>query len=169
MTFWSVILTSLLEISWNLSYFSCIWPWWLITALILLPNFSYLVLLKNGFLCASLSCCYFVDNLRSKAQSSLSLIAACSLAQSQSVIRTLGKCTLSWTGFFLPAGLVSSESWVQWPLTSTDADECTHVPTPWAWLYKGQMTPRKSFYEFDSYKFAQLIKDVHYRKLGKYN
>lgn len=108
MTFWSVILTSLLEISWNLSYLSCIWPWWLITALILLPNFSYLVLLKNGFLCVSLSCCYFVDNLRSKAQSSLFLIAfliaACSLAQSQSVIRTLGKCILSWTGFFPPVG-----------------------------------------------------------------
>ena len=84
--------------------------WW---SLPLLRHQAFLILSFSKIVsCVSLSCCYFVNNLGSKAQISLSLTAARSFAQSQSVIRPVGKGTVSGIGFFPLAGLVWNVSYI---------------------------------------------------------
>lgn len=60
MTFWSVSLSSLPDISLSLTNISCIWPWQMaVTPLTVLPSISQLKIVY-----VFLSCCYFVNNLR---------------------------------------------------------------------------------------------------------
>lgn len=100
MTFWSVILTSFLEMSGSLSNLSCICPSPMMgNPLILLLSICYPVPLKNYVSC--ISCCYFVDT-KSKAQSSLSLIAA----------RLLHRASL-WIGLWENGTFVELDSFFQ--------------------------------------------------------
>lgn len=124
----------------------------------------------------SLSCCYFVNNLRSKAQISLSLTAARSLAQSQSVIRPLRRGTVSWTGFFPSRFGVECMHCIttEWPLPGTQAQARAYMSILGAvspWVRSSSKRHRqplgRAFLNLTTNHLPKTSVHVHGRKLGK--